>query len=120
MITYRTFGNSNPAGIEINDGYYALLGAILGLEVEESLHKICGIPYGGDRRKSNRHKGLGKSEKIIEIYRANPTLPNSKIAEMVDCTREMVRYVLRRAGVPKRNRWENHKSLDKRYWKGEK
>jgi predicted HTH transcriptional regulator len=110
----------NPSGIVINPGWYALAGAILGLEVEEAIHQICGVPYGGDRRKSNRYKGLGKSEKILKLYKENPEIPNSKIAEVVGCSREMVRYVLKRAGVPKRNRWENHKSLDKRYWRKEK
>ena len=110
--------SNNPSGIVINDGYYALLGAIVfGLEVEEALHKICGTKYGGDNRKKNRRNGQGKTERILQIYNENPTMKNSKIAEVVGCTREMVRIVLRNAGVPKRNKWENHKSLDMRYWR---
>ena len=41
---YHQIGNCNPAGVEINPGWYALLGAILGLSVEEALHKICKTP----------------------------------------------------------------------------
>ena len=114
---YRAYVSTNPAGIIINDGYYALLACLIGnLDAEESLYKVCGVPYG-DKRQFNRHNGLGKSEEILRLYKENPAMPNSKIATIVDCTREMVRHVLKRAGVPKRNRWDNHKSLDMRYWK---
>ena len=108
---------NNPSGIMINDGYYALLGALMGLSVDEALHKICGIKVGGDQRKNNRHKGLGKKEKILELYRNFPNMHNSEIARIVDCSREMVRYVLKEHGVPKRNRWDGYISLNKRYSK---
>ena len=53
---YHQIGNCNPAGVEINPGWYALLGAILGLSVEEALHKICKTPYGGERTHYYRQK----------------------------------------------------------------
>lgn len=61
MTIYRKFGNSNPAGVFINAGYYALLGAIYGLSVEEALSKICLVPYGGDIRK---RQAVRKGEKV--------------------------------------------------------
>ena len=59
---YRTFVSNNPAGIDINAGWYALLGAINGLSVEDALHKICLIPFGGDERK---RKNLKVGEKAV-------------------------------------------------------
>jgi len=44
-------------------------------------------------------------------------LHNSEIAATIGCTREMVRIVLKKHGVPKRNKWEGHISLDPRYYK---
>lgn len=118
MKVLRSFGNSNPAGIIINDGWIALATAIIcGINVDEALHRVCGIPFG---RRNQRYGGCGITEKIIRIYMERPDLHNSEIAVIAGCTREMVRIVLKKNGVPKRNKWEGHISLDPRYYKSEK
>ena len=115
MKVLRTFSNSNPAGIIINDGWIALAAAILcGISVDEALHRVCDIPFG---RRNQRNGGCGISEKIIRLYREKPELHNCEIAATIGCTREMVRIVLKKNGVPKRNKWEGHISLDPRYYK---
>ena len=117
MKALRMFGNSNPAGIIINDGWIALAAAIIcEMSVDEALHRVCGIPFG---RRNQRYGGCGITEKIIGIYREKPELHNSEIAAVAGCTREMVRIVLKKYGVPKRNKWEGHVSLDPRYYKDE-
>lgn len=116
MKVLRTFGNSNPASIIINVEWIALAAAICGLSVDEALHRICGIPFG---RRHQRYGGCGITEKIIRLYRERPELHNSVIAAIAGCTREMVRIVLKKNGVPKRNKWEGHISLDPRYYKNE-
>ena len=114
MKLLMTIGNYNPAGIVINEGWIALAAAICGLSAEDALHKICGIRPGGEYR---RRGGCGKTEKILKLFKENPDLHNSEIAEKVGCTREMVRIVLKRHGVPRRNRWDGHISFDPRYYK---
>ena len=115
MKILRTFGNTNPAGIVINDGWIALAAAILcEMSVDEALHRVCGIPFG---KRNQRHGGCGVSEKIIKLYREMPELHNNEIAAIIGCTREMVTIVLKRNGVPRRSRWEGHVSLDPRYCK---
>lgn len=112
MRALRSFSSSNPSGIVINEGWIALAAAICGLSVDESLHRICGIPFG---RRNQRGGGCGISEKILQLYNEKPELHNSEIATIIGCTREMVSKVLRKHGVPKRNKWDGHKSLDSRY-----
>lgn len=115
MKVLRTFGNSNPAGTILNDGWIALAAAIIyGISVDEALHRVCGIPFG---KRNQRYGGCGMTVKIIRLYRERPDLHNSEIAAMIGCTREMVRIVLKKYGVPKRNKWEGHVSLDPRYYK---
>ena len=94
MKILRTFGNSNPAGITINEGYIALLACICSdMSGEEALHRVCGLPLGGISRK---RPGIGKSDLILQATAENPGLNNSEIARRVGCTREMVRYVLKK------------------------
>ena len=115
MKVFRTFGNSNPAGIIINDGWIALAAAIIcEMSVDEALHRVCGIPFG---RRNQRIGGRGISDKILKLYWEKPELHNSEIASIIGCTREMVRIVLKKHGIPKRNKWEGHISLDPRYYK---
>ena len=66
------YASKNPAGIFINDGYYALLAAIYGLSVEESLHKICLLPLGGNEKKRQMMK---RGEKVaINIEKLRSTM----------------------------------------------
>lgn len=117
MKVLRSFGNSNPAGIVINDGWIALAAAICGLSIDESLYRVCGIPFG---RRHQRYGGCGITDKVLRLYRERPELHNSEIAAVIGCTREMVRIVLKKNGVPKRNKWEGHVSLDPRYSRNDK
>lgn len=114
MKVLRTFGNYNPSGIVFNDGWIALAAAICGLSVDEALHRVCGVPFG---RRHQRGGGSGLTAKIIKLYTEKPELHNYEIAALTGCTREMVTIALRKNGVPKRNRWDGHISLDPRYYR---
>ena len=114
MKALRTFGNYNPSGIILNDGWIALAVAICGLSVDEALHRVCGVPFG---RRNQRRGGYGLTDRIIKLYTEKPELHNYEIAAIIGCTREMVTVALRKKGVPRRNRWDGHISLDPRYYK---
>ena len=100
MKILRAFGNYNPSGIVINDGWIALAAAIIGdLTVEEALRKVCCVRTGGNQR---WQPGRGKKDLILEIHAAHPELSNSQIALRVGCTRENVRLILRNHGMAAR------------------
>ena len=93
MKILRTVGNSNPAGITINPGFYALAATILtNMTAEEALHTFCDLPRAAE---SHRQKGNGKSELILQTAAEHPDLNNAEIGRLVGCSREMVRYVLK-------------------------
>ena len=113
MKILRAFGNYNPSGIVINDGWFALAAAIIGnLTVEEALRKVCDIQTGGNQR---WQPGRGKGDMILETHAAHPELSNSEIAQQVGCTRENVRIVLQKHGMLARRGkpWELHKKRRK-------
>ena len=97
MKVLRVFGNYNPSGIVINDGWIALAACVYGnLSVEWALHVVCGMGYGGDNR---RKRGQGRATDILRIHREEPELTNQQIAVQIGCSREMVRLVLKRHGM---------------------
>ena len=109
MKVLRVWGNSNPSGIVINEGWFALAAAIIGdLTVEEALRKVCDIQTGGNQR---WQPGRGKGDQILKIHAAHPELSNTEIALQVGCTRENVRLILRKHGMEARRGkpWELRK-----------
>jgi len=97
MKIMRAFGNYNPSGLVINDGWIALAACVYGnLSVEWALHIICGMRYGGEHRSK---PGQGKAADILRIHREEPELTNQQIATQIGCSREMVRLVLKRHGM---------------------
>jgi hypothetical protein len=108
--------SNNPAGININLGYYALCECIVkGTWASTALAKWCGVwsdrlkPRKKYVRKKSPKKPMGeKTKKILAIYEKHSDYPNTKIAKMAKCTPEMVGKVLHRIGVRK-NKWEGYK-----------
>lgn len=97
MKILRVFGNYNPSGIIINDGWIALAACVYGdMSVEWALHVICGMGYGGDNR---RKQGQGRAKDILQMHKEAPELTNQQIAARIGCSREMVRLVLKQAGI---------------------
>ena len=91
MKIITTIGNYNPSGITINEGYIALMAAILtNMTTDEALRKVCGFPGAIESR---RETNIGKSELIRQALEDNPGLSNSEIGRRVRCSREMVRIV---------------------------
>ena len=100
MKILRAFGNYNPAGIVINEGWFALAAAIVGdMTVEEALRWVCCTETGGNQR---WQPGRGKGEIILQMHKAHPELSNTEIARQVGCTRENVRLVLQKNGMKAR------------------
>lgn len=111
-------GNCNPAGIEINLGFYALAEAIItGRQTSIVLEKWCGIREL-PKEKLNLTADFGgeKVKRIVEILNTYGLyFSNKDIAKRCDCSVELVTKTLRRLQMPKRNRWDGYVSLDKRY-----
>ena len=124
---YHQIGNCNPAGIDINLGWYALAECIIvGTYPSTSLLRWCGLKHSGRPRKKivcKRKEYVAPSqevnEKIIQIYKENPQLKNREIAKMIGRSDTLVSNVLRGIGVI-RNRWDGYISKDKRYSKNKK
>jgi len=119
---YRTYTSSNPAGVQINLGVYALVECICtDGNPQAILDKWCGTGEHLNHRekRDKRHDG-SKTKKIIRLLRKDNTLRNTEIAKRVGCTREMVTIVLRRLGIGRRNRWDGYISEDPRYSKNKK
>lgn len=122
----RAYVSNNPAGIDINLGYYALAECILTkTNASAALLRWCGLWFDKGRqkpafKKNEKQKKIGvKTRKILRIYEKNPKITNKRIAQMVHCTPEMVGIVLHKIGV-RRNRWDGHVSKDPRYSKNKK
>lgn len=113
---YTSYTSNNPAGIEINLGYYALCECIVkGTFASVALSRWCGLwsdklrPRKIYELKKPRKKPIGKkTKKILEIYRKNPEYKNTKIAKLANCTPEMVGRVLHSIGI-RRNSWNGYK-----------
>lgn len=102
MKALRVFGNYNPSGIVINEGWIALAACVYGdLSVEWALHVVCGMGYGGDNRKK---RGTGRATEILQLHKEVPALTNQEIATRIGCSREMVRLVLKQHGLKARQR----------------
>ena len=112
-----TCGN-NPSGITINYGYYALLECILArTNPKFALLRWCGLwfedkPHKKQKKRAYVPRDPKVHDKVVEIYRANPTLQNTEIARMVGRSKTFVSKTLLGIGV-KRSRWENYKKEDK-------
>ena len=97
MKVLRVWGNSNPSGIVINEGWFALAAAIIGdLTVEEALRKVCDMQTGGNQR---WQPGRGKEDLILEMHAAHPELSNTEIALKVGCTTACTKGILICAGI---------------------
>lgn len=123
---YHAYVSNNPAGIDINLGYYALAECILTkTNASAALLRWCGLWFDKNRQKpafekNEKQKKLGaKTRKILRIYEKNPKITNRKIAQLVHCTPEMVGIVLHKIGV-RRNRWDGYISKDPRYSKNKR
>ena len=85
----------NPAGCDINDGWYALAATIVyGLSADEAIYRICG------QRPSSREPGKKKDKKnlknkILKIHKIHPEYNSRAIASSAGCSEEMVRYTLK-------------------------
>ena len=125
-FVYRQIGNYNPAGIDINLGWYALAECIIvGTYPSIALLRWCDLKHTDKPRKKIECKrryappSQEVNEKIIQIYNENPQLKNREIAKMVGRSDTLVSKVLHGIGVI-RNRWDGYISKDKRYSKNKK
>lgn len=94
MKILRAFGNSNPSGIVINDGWLALAACVYGgLTADKALFRICGLPAAG--RKQDPEQGRKWAAAIMELRRQHPGgITQMEIAAQVGCSRGFVAYVL--------------------------
>lgn len=106
---------SNPSGIVINNGWYALAECILvKTHPSKALLRWCGLRYDATkpRKKYTPRDYVPPDatlrERVLEIYRNNPNLQNTEIAKMVGRSKTFVSRVLLGVGI-KRNRWDKHK-----------
>jgi DNA-binding MarR family transcriptional regulator len=113
---YTNYTSNNPAGIEINLGYYALCECIVkGTWASTALSRWCGVwndklkPRKKYELKKPFQKPMGeKTKRILRIYSKHPEMKNTQIAKLAKCTPEMVGRVLHGIGVRK-NKWEGYK-----------
>ena len=111
---YHAYASNNPAGIDINLGYYALADCIItGRHTSDALLRWCGLWSDADKKRKpytpRPYVAPSKEteEKVIELYKANPMLKNKEIAKIVQRSPAFVSKLLRAIGV-KRNRWDGH------------
>ena len=122
---YTAYTGNNPAGIDINLGYYALAECLIkGTDASKALLRWCGVWFDKTKprkmyeKKHPYTKPMGeKTKRILSIYEKNPTLRTKEIAEHAGCTPEAVRRILRKIGVKKKNKWDGYISTDPRYSK---
>ncbi len=85
----------NPAGIDFNDGYYALAAAIhYNLSVNKAIQRVMGINLNIRTPKTRPPKGTYK-KKIIELHKKNPELSIQIISRETGCSIEMVKHTLK-------------------------
>ena len=105
------YTSNNPAGIDINLGYYALAECLIkGTDASKALLRWCGVWFDKTKpRKVYTKRPMGKkTRRILAIYEKNPDYRNVKIAKMAKCTPEMVGKVLQKIGI-RRNKWDGYK-----------
>ena len=119
---YKCYASDNPAGIDINLGWYALAECICTTHYpSDVLSRWCGVTdITKPRKPYTRRAYVAPSkeveQKVYEIYAENPTLKNKEIAKMVNRSNWFVSKLLNKIGI-RRNRWDNYISKDKRYSK---
>lgn len=90
---YRQFGNSNPAGIEINLGYYALLECIVtNHHSKKVLQRWCGIT---EKIVGRKYGGRSKLDiqKLKQIMHDRFLTPQV-ISEYAGCSRQKISTML--------------------------
>ena len=103
MKALRVFGNYNPSGITINEGWIALAACVYGsLSADKALYRICGLPFKRVRQDREGSRKIAKA--IMEVYRKNPEASQYQIAEQVNCARSMVAYILNKNNIYRRER----------------
>jgi predicted HTH domain antitoxin len=105
------YTSNNPAGIDINLGYYALAECLIkGTDASKALLRWCGVWFDKTKpRKTYTKRPMGKkTRKILAVYDKHPQYPSVRIAELAKCTPEMVAKVFRKVGI-RRNRWNGYK-----------
>lgn len=97
MKILRAFGNSNPSGVTIYPGYYALVGCILlNMTVEEAIAKII---YGVDvSAELKPHKGPSKRSEICKAYKQG-IKDYAELARRFNCSRAYVWEALTKKGL---------------------
>lgn len=80
----KWLGTSNPAGVDINTGYYALLACIIGdVDVDTAIRSIC------------KEQPLDAQAAVIHCYETWPGASFTDIAKRLNISEENVRYILR-------------------------
>ncbi len=103
MKALRVFGNFNPSGIVINEGWIALAACVYGgLSADKALYKVCGLQFR--RVRQDREGSRRMAKKIMDVYRANPEASQYQIASQVGCSRSMVAYILCKNNIFRRER----------------
>lgn len=113
---YTAYTGNNPAGIDINLGYYALAECLIkGTDASRALLRWCGVWFDKTKprkmyeKKCSYTKPMGeKTKRILAVYEKHPDYPNRQIAKIAECTPEMVGKVLHRIGARK-NKWSGYK-----------
>lgn len=116
----QIWASNNPMGIQINLGYYALAECILkGTYPSDALLRWCGLwlDAARPRKPYTRREYVAPDKeldkKVLEIYRANPTLRIKDIAKMVGRSNTYVSRHLKMIGVRKRSRWDYYERKTK-------
>ncbi len=97
MKILRVFGNSNPSGITIYPGYYALVGCILlNMTVEEAIAKIIyGVEVSAELKPRKR---ASKRSEICKAYKQG-VKDYEELAARFNCSRAYVWDALTRRGL---------------------
>ena len=108
----QIWASNNPCGININLGYYALAECIVkGTYPSDALLRWCGLwadknkPRKPYKKRDYVAPDKKVNQKVLELYRNNPTMKNKEIAKIVNRSNTYVSRVLSTIGV-KRKRWE--------------
>ena len=93
-------GNSNPAGIVIEDAWLAFGAAYFSddLTVDEAITRVCG-PLHRPRKPDTGINKTQKHDRIITTYAVHPEYNNAQIARATGCSRELVRLGLDSSGI---------------------
>ena len=105
----QIWASNNPTGIEINMGYYALAECIVkGTYPSVALLRWCGLwaDKSKPRKPYKKRAYVAPDEKVnqrvLELYRKNPSLKNKEIARIVNRSNTYVSRVLSTIGVKRK------------------